>query len=214
VSARRAERLKDLVARIEANGGEAIAFPGNVAEEAVATATVEDTLRHFGRLDILINSAGIYQAGGVVDADLDQWRRVLDINLMATLYTCRAAVPAMMAQGEGDIINVTSTAGRRFVGGPYGTSKRAVTAVTQGLRQEVGLHNIRVCMILPGATTTEVAEGITDPAARDAMRQHVSKDGAMKVEDIASLMLFILNLPRRATVDEILIRPTIDVTTL
>src|ERR1700741_234453 len=125
VSARRAERLQDLVRRIEAAGGKALALPGDVADEAIATRVVEETVARLGKLDILVNSAGVIQAGGVENADTAEWRRVIDINLMATLYTCKAAIGPMRAQGSGDIVNISSTAGRRVAGvfGPYSTSK-------------------------------------------------------------------------------------------
>jgi NADP-dependent 3-hydroxy acid dehydrogenase YdfG len=213
VAARRADRLQDLVARIEAAGGEALALPGDVTDEAFATGIVEETVGRFGRLDILVNSAGINQPGGVENADIPLWREVIEINLMATLYTCKAAIPPMKAQGGGDIINISSIAGRRATGvfNPYGTSKFAVNSLTEGLRQEVGESGIRVCVIEPGATTTEVAEGIVDPAFREHIRKHVSKEGAMKVEDIGAAIVFVVSLPPRANVSEILIRPTIDV---
>jgi NADP-dependent 3-hydroxy acid dehydrogenase YdfG len=213
LSARRADRLRELARRIEVTGGKALALPGDVTDEAVAKSVVARTLERFGRLDILVNSAGVIQAGGGVEhADLAEWRRVLDINLLASLYTCHAAIGPMRAQGGGDIINVSSTAGRRPVGrfNPYATSKSALNALTEGLRQEVGGHGIRVCVIEPGATTTEVAEGITDPAYRAAMREHVSKQGAMKPEDVAAAIVFVVSLPPRANVSELLIRPTID----
>lgn len=213
VAARRTERLRELVGRIEAGGGEAVALSGDVTDEQFATGLVEDTVGRFGRLDILVNAAGVIQGGGVVDADTSQWRQVIDINLVATLYTCKAAIAAMKSQQSGDIINVSSTSGRRATGafGAYATSKFGVTALTEGLRQEVGGLGIRVCALEPGATTTEVAEGITDPTVREAMRKHVTKDGAMKPEDVAAAILFVVSLPPRANVSELLIRPTIDV---
>jgi NADP-dependent 3-hydroxy acid dehydrogenase YdfG len=210
--ARRAERLEGLARRIEAAGGEAIALPGDVAEEAVATRVVEAAVERFGRLDILVNSAGVTAPGGVENADTAFWRRVLDVNLMATLYTCKAAIPPMKAQGFGDIVNISSTAGRRAAGafGPYCASKFALTALTEGLRQEVGGAGVRVCIVEPGATTTEVAESIADPKMREAMREHVGKAGAIKPEDVAQAIVFVCGLPPRANVSEILIRPTLD----
>jgi len=213
VSARRAQRLQDLVARIESSGGHAIALPGDVSEESFATHVVEETVLRLGRLDILVNSAGVIQNGGVENADTAEWRRVFDINMMAALYTCKAAIPPMKTQGRGDIINISSTAGRRAGNAtfaPYSTSKVAVTSMTEGLRQEVGGYGIRVCNIEPGATTSEVAEGIRDPRMRQAIHEHVTKDGAMKAEDIATAVLFVVSLPPRTSVSEILIRPTID----
>lgn len=213
VAARRADRLEDLVKRIQSADGKALALPGDVVDEAVAKGIVEQTVKRFGRLDILVNSAGIIQAGGVENAKLDEWRRVLEVNLLATLYTCTAAIGPMREQGGGDIINISSTAGRRAAApfGPYSTSKFGLTGMTEGLRQEVGKYGIRVCIVEPGATTTEVADSITDPNYRKAMQAHVAKDGAMKPEDVADAIVFVASLPRRANVSQLLIRPTIDV---
>jgi NADP-dependent 3-hydroxy acid dehydrogenase YdfG len=187
-------------------------LPGDVTNEVFATRAVEQTTSHFGRLDILVNSACMIQAGTVENADIAEWRRVIEVNLLATLYTCKAAIPAMKAQGGGDIINISSTAGRRAarIFNPYATSKWGVTALTEGLRQEVGGAGIRVCIIEPGRTTTEVAEGMTDPFYRGVMRENVKMDRAMKPQDIAGAILFVVTLPPRANVSEILIRPTAD----
>ncbi|MBB5686724.1 SDR family oxidoreductase [Sphingobium boeckii] len=212
LSARRADRLHTLVARIESAGGRALALPGDIAVEAEASKAVADTIAQLGRIDILVNSAGVIQAGGVESLSLDEWRRVIEINLMGTLYTCKAAIWPMKAQGAGDIINISSTSGRRAAGmfGPYSTSKFGLTGLTEGLRQEVGGAGIRVSIVEPGATATEVAGGITDPAMRAAMAQHVTKDGAMQPSDIADAIVFIASLPARVNVSQILIRPTID----
>jgi NADP-dependent 3-hydroxy acid dehydrogenase YdfG len=213
VSARRADRLERLVKQIEDSGGNAIALPGDVADEAVAKKIVADTVQRLGRLDILVNSAGVIRQGGVENADVAQWRSVIDINLMATLHTCSAAIGPMRAQGGGDIINISSIAGRRASGvfGPYSTSKFALAALTEGMRQEVGRYGIRVCIIAPGATTTEVSESIADPKVRDTIRQHVNKEGAIKPEDVAAAIVLVVSLPPRANISELLIRPTIDV---
>lgn len=213
VSARRADRLEALVEKIGAAGGKALAIPGDVAKEDDAARAVEDTVREFGRIDVLVNSAGVIQAGGVESLPIEEWRRVIDINLMGTLYCCKAAIGPMKRQGGGDIINISSTAGRRAAGlfGPYSTSKFGLTGLTEGLRQEVGASGIRVCIIEPGATSTEVAGGIADPTMREAMAQHVGKEGAMAASDIAEAIVFVVSLPPRANVSMMLIRPTIDV---
>jgi NADP-dependent 3-hydroxy acid dehydrogenase YdfG len=210
--ARRADRLETLASQIADGGGKAIALPGDVTEEQMAQGAVTETLRRFGRLDILVNSAGIIDAGGVENADTARYRRVLDINLMASLYTSRAVIGPMKAQGSGDIINISSIAGRRaaVLFNAYSASKFALTAMTEALRQEVGRHGIRVCIIEPGATTTEVSEGIADPTYRKFIHEHVSKEGAMKAQDVAAAIVFVVSLPPRANVSELLIRPTID----
>lgn len=214
ISARRKDRLDELVAQIEAAGGKALALPGDMTIEAEAVKAVEDTVAAFGRIDILINSAGVMQAGGIIEADLDLMRRVFDINLFATLYTCKPAVAHMLTQGGGDIINVSSMAGRK--GGPYTSaysgSKHALNAMTDGMRQELGDKNIRCTILMPGATETEVAGGIVDPQWREMIAKHVSKDGAVKASEMADTIVFILSLPRNVNISEIHVRPTIDTT--
>ncbi|CAN7570744.1 SDR family NAD(P)-dependent oxidoreductase [Phenylobacterium sp. LjRoot219] len=213
VSGRRKERLDDLVKRIEAAGGVALALPGDVSIEADATASVEDTIAKFGRLDILVNSAGVNEAGGIESLPIEQWRRVIDINLMGTIYTCRAAFPHMKAQGSGDIVNISSTAGRRagWRFASYSTSKFGLTGFTESLRQECGPVGVRVSIVEPGATATEIASSISDPAWRDMIQQHTHKDGAMQPQDIVDAIMLVVQLPRRANVTRILVQPTIDV---
>lgn len=214
VAARRADRLQGLVAKIEAVGGKALALPGDMTVQVEAVRAVEDTVAKLGRIDILINSAGVMQAGGIENADLDEYRRVFDINLFATLYTCTAAVPHMLKQGAGDIVTISSLAGRK--GGPqtnaYSASKHAVNSMTDAMRQEFGGRNIRVCTLMPGATTTEVGDNISDPNWRAAIQAHVSKDGAVLPSEIGETIVFILSLPRRVNISEICVRPTIDTT--
>jgi len=212
IVARRADRLDSLAARIAERGGSALCLPGDVTDEKVAQGVVTETLRRFGRIDILVNSAGIIDAGGVENADTARYRRVLDINLMASLYTSRAVIGPMRTQGGGDIVNISSTAGRRaaVLFNAYSASKFALTAMTEALRQEVGRQGIRVFIIEPGATSTEVSEGVTDPAYRKFIHEHVTKEGAMKPEDVAAAILFAVSLPPRANVSQLLIRPTID----
>lgn len=214
LSARRADRLADLVKMIEQAGGTALALPGDMSIEADARKAVTDTVAHFGSIDILINSAGVMQAGGIENCDTDEYRRVMDINMFGTLYTCTEAVPHMLKQGEGDIITISSLAGRK--GGPetsaYSASKHAVNFMTDGLRREVGERNIRVCTLMPGATSTEVGDNISNPQWRTAIQAHVSKEGAVDPKDIGETIVHILALPRRCNISEISIRPTIDVT--
>ena len=214
VSARRADRLEGLVSRIEAIGGKALAIAGDMAVEADAIRAVEETVRQLGRIDILINSAGIMESGGIENCDLDLYRKVMDINLMGTVYTCKAAVPHMLGQGVGDIVTISSLAGRK--GGPftnaYSASKHAVNSMTDAMRQELGNRNIRVSILMPGATKTEVGDSITDPKWREMIQAHVSKEGAVLPEEIAATLVFMLAMPRNVNISEISVRPTIDTT--
>jgi NADP-dependent 3-hydroxy acid dehydrogenase YdfG len=210
--ARRAGRLKDLAAQIEASGGQALACPADITDEAEATRVVEDAAGHFGGLDILVNAAGMTQTGKVENADLADWRYVFELNFWAGLYMSRAAIPALKA-GGGDIVNTSSTAGRRPVGatfGPYAASKFALTAFTESLRAEVTLAGIRVSVIEPGATATEAHEAIKDDQVREFTRQHLQKDGALQPEDVAAAIVFVVSLPPRVNVSQLMIRPSVD----
>jgi len=214
ISARRADRLEALAKKIEATGVKCLALPGDVVDEAVATAAVEKTITHFGKLDILVNSAGIMHMGTIEATDLSEYRRVMDVNLMGTVYTCKAAIGPMKAQGHGDIVNISSQAGRKTgpMVGAYAASKHALNAMSDSMRQEVGGHGIRVCVLMPGATTTEVATSISDPNFRAAIQTHVAKDGAVAASEIADAIVFVVSQPQRVNIDLISVRPTIDTT--
>lgn len=211
--ARRADRLKITIERIEAAGGQGSALSGDVADEKFATSAVDETVKRHGRLDILVNSAGVMQAANVENADTAQWRRVIEVNFLAALYTCHAALGPMRAQGSGYIINIGSLACRTTtpVYNSYSTSKFALNAMTDGLRQEVGPHGIRVCMIAPGPTRTEVAENIVDKNHREAIRAYINQEGALLPEDIAATIVFMAGLPPRVNISELWVRATTDV---
>jgi NADP-dependent 3-hydroxy acid dehydrogenase YdfG len=211
--ARRAERLAELAAEIEAAGGKALALAADVTDETAATQAVDDAVAYFGGLDILVNAAGMTQTGKVENGDLADWRYVFELNFWAGLYTAKAAIPALKARGGGDIVNISSTAGRRAVGatfGPYAASKFALTAFNESLRAEVTLAGIRVSIIEPGATATEIHEHIKDAKVREFTRNHVEKDGAMEAADVAAAIVFVVGLPPRVNVSQLVIRPTVD----
>jgi len=211
--ARRAGRLDDLAAQVKADGGQALACPADVTKEADASRAVADTVDHFGRLDILVNAAGMTQTSKVENGNLEDWRYVFELNFWAPLYTARAAIPALKEAG-GDIVNVSSTAGRRTVSapfGPYTSSKHALTAFNEALRSEVTLAGIRVSIIEPGATSTEIHEHIKSDRIRESTRAHLEKDGAMLPEDVAAAIVFVVSLPPRVNVSQLVIRPSVDV---
>ena len=214
VAARRADRLAGLVERIQAAGGKALALPCDMTVEAEAIEAVEDAVAKLGHIDILINSAGIMQTGGIENCNIEEYRRVFDINLFATLYACKAAIPHMLKNGGGDIINISSLAARKGNANTsaYSASKHALNSMTDLMRQEVGDRNIRVCILMPGATQTEVGDSISDPKWRRAIQAHVSKEGAVLPSETADTIVFILTLPRRVNISEICVRPTIDTT--
>lgn len=208
--ARRAERLAELVQRIVAAGGRAIALPADVTVEAEANEVVAQTLAAHGRVDILVNSAGIVRPGSVEEADPAEWREQIDINLLAPMYLSKAVIPDMRRRGDGHILNVSSTAGR--TAGPrhsgYSASKWAVTAYSESMRQELAPLGIRVTVVEPGATVTEVGDSIRNPEDRAAIQAHVSKSGVMRADDVAGAIVFALKQPANVNVREIWIAPT------
>ena len=212
ITGRRREKLDHVAGRIRQAGNRAVAIVSDVADERSAFDAVEQAVDAFGRLDIVVNAAGVNEAGGIGALDLESWRRVIDINLWGTIYSCRAALPHLKAAGGGDIINISSTAGRRAAAAfaSYATSKHGVNGFTESIRQELGGENIRVCLIEPGATETDIAQSISDPKWSAMIQQHVSKADAMQASDIAEAIMFALMLPRRANVSQMLIRPTTD----
>jgi NADP-dependent 3-hydroxy acid dehydrogenase YdfG len=210
VVARRADRLTDLVKRIEAAGGRAAAFPADVAQEPEANKAAADVLSRYGRVDILVNSAGIVRPGSVETGDPAHWRESIEINLLAAMYLSRVVLPGMRARGEGHIVNVSSTAGRTIGTGhsAYVASKHAVNAFSEAMRQEVAALGIRVTIVEPGATETEVFASIPDTAARAIMNQHITKQGNMRAEDVANAILYALEQPPNVNVREIWLAPT------
>jgi NADP-dependent 3-hydroxy acid dehydrogenase YdfG len=208
--ARRAERLTELVQRIVAAGGQATALPADVTIEAEANSVVARTLAQHGRVDILVNSAGIVRPGSVEEADPAEWREQIDINLLAPMYLSKAVIPDMRRRGDGHILNVSSTAGRtagaRHSG--YSASKWGVTAYSESMRQELAPLGIRVTVVEPGATITEVGDSIRNPGDRAAIQAHVSRGGIMHADDVAGAIVFALKQPPNVNVREIWIAPT------
>lgn len=213
VVGRRSDRLSELVSRIEAIGGAALALPADVTEEAAAFAIVEQTVDRFERIDILINSAGMVQSGGVGDCSLDEYRQLVDINLLARIYTCKAAIPRMKAQGSGDIVTISSLAGRKTGPSPnaYFATKHAVNAATDSMRQELGSFGIRVCTVMPGAVTTEISHNISDPNFKHFMEDRVGHEGAVSPQEVGETIVFMLAMPQRTNISELCIRPTHDI---
>jgi NADP-dependent 3-hydroxy acid dehydrogenase YdfG len=208
--ARRADRLEELVHNIAAAGGRGVAFAADVADRDSGEAVFQQVLAHFGQVDILVNSAGIMRPGNTETSDPGDWRDMFDINVLGTMYMSRAALPGMRERRDGHIVIVSSTAGRYAAAGNvgYSASKHAVNAFSEAMRQEVAAHGIRVTLIEPGATSTEVAQSIPDPNARDFIAQHVSKTGSMCAEDVGGAILYVLKQPPNVNVRELWIAPT------
>jgi 3-oxoacyl-[acyl-carrier protein] reductase len=174
----------------------------DVREEAEVENAVQDTLERFGRIDILINSAGLSLNGEVEDYQLSDWRTVIDTNLTGTFLTCRAVLPAMKRQGGGQIINISSGAGRNGIKqmAAYCASKFGVIGFTESLALEVRNHNIRVSVLLPGSVATDFSRVARRGMAEDA-------GYSMTAEEVASVIIAMLAQPAQAWMSEVVLRP-------
>ncbi|HEY7835865.1 MAG TPA: SDR family NAD(P)-dependent oxidoreductase [Solirubrobacteraceae bacterium] len=208
LAARRTERIEQLAARIEKEGGRALAITADVGEEDQARAFVERTASELGRLDALVNNAGTMLLGPIADAPTEEWRRMIHINVFGVLYCTHAALPLMREQGSGHIVNVSSVAGRfaRAGSGVYNLTKFGVGAFSESLRQEVSPLGLRVTVIEPGAVATELSEH-NRPEIREVIRGVFKDVEPLRSEDIAAGILYAIGAPENVAVNELLIRP-------
>jgi NADP-dependent 3-hydroxy acid dehydrogenase YdfG len=208
LAARREDKISALQERIEAGGGRALALATDVTREDEARSFVERTNAELGGLDILVNNAGLMLLGAVGGADTEEWRRMIDVNLLGLLYCTHAAFPIMSAAGGGHVVNVSSVAGRIASAGSavYNLTKWGVGAFSEGFRQEAVHANIRVTIIEPGAVATELLSHNSDQVQSMAAKRF---EGVVPLEadDIAAGILYAVTQPDRVAVNEILIRP-------
>jgi NADP-dependent 3-hydroxy acid dehydrogenase YdfG len=210
VAARREERLSSLVERIEGSGGRALAVSCDVTDEEQAQGLVQRAVEEYGRIDVLVNNAGVMLLSNVGKGLSDQWRTMFEVNVLGLLYATEAAIRTMKEQGSGHLVNVSSVAGRKVTrtsNGVYAGTKFAVNAISEGLRQELIEDNIRVTIVEPGAVATELPDHITDEDARESLSGLMSIE-RLQAEDIARAIVYAVTQPDRVSVNEILIRPT------
>jgi len=211
LAARRTDRIGELAAELNSEGATAIAVETDVSDEAQANAFVTRTNDELGRLDILVNNAGVMLLGPVVGAPTEQWRRMIDVNLLGLLYCTHAALPIMGAAGSGDIVNVASVAGRiaAMGSGVYNMTKWGVVGFSEALRQECARANVRVTAIEPGWVDTELQGHNEHPIVVERMREMIDAiDKILEPEDIARAIRFAVTQPPHVSVNEMLIRPT------
>jgi NADP-dependent 3-hydroxy acid dehydrogenase YdfG len=215
IAARREDRLTDLAERIRKEGGTALVLPLDITDQAQATAAVERTVAELGRLDTLINNAGVMLLGPAVGAPLSEWQRMVDLNVLGLLYCAHAALPHLLAAAENsprrvaDMVNISSVAGRltRNGSGVYNLTKHGVGAFSDSVRQEVTRRHVRVSLVEPGATSTELASH-NRPEIIAGMAQRFADMQRLESEDIADAITYIVTRPWRMAVNEMLIRPT------
>ena len=209
LAARRADRIEALAERINGDGGTAVAISADVGEEDQARAFVEQAHERLGRLDVLVNNAGVMLLGPIAGAPTDEWRQMIHVNLFGVLYCTHAALPVMLQGGSGHIVNVSSVAGRvaRAGSGVYNLTKWGVNAFSEALRQEVTAQGIRVTIVEPGAVATELPTH-NRPEIQEAIRSIVEGDGPLEADDIARAIVYTLAQPQNVSLNEVLIRPT------
>jgi NADP-dependent 3-hydroxy acid dehydrogenase YdfG len=213
LAARRKDRLEEVAAAISQHGGTALTIESDVTDQHQAVAAIERTVSKFGRLDTLVNDAGVMLLGPAVGAPLDEWQRMVELNVLGLLYCTHAALPHLLEAANreprrvADVVNISSVAGRfaRNGNGVYALTKFGVGAFSESLRQEVTSRYVRVSLVEPGATATELA-GHNRPEILESIRSQFGQ--TMAPEVIADAIRYIITRPREVTVNEILIRPT------
>lgn len=207
LGARRVERLEQLVADIRAAGGQAIARRLDVTDAADVQAFADAAMAEYGRIDVLLNNAGVMPLSMLEALKLDEWNRMIDVNIRGVLHGIAAALPVMQKQRSGQIINVASIGAYRVspTDAVYCATKYAVRAISDGLRQEVG-GDIRVTLVSPGVVESELAESISDEGARDAMREF--RKVAISPSAIARAVAYAIEQPADVDVSELVVRPT------
>ena len=206
MGARRTERLERIAEVIAAKGGSVRFRALDVTRRDDVAAFAGFATAEFGRLDVLVNNAGVMPLSRLDALKVDEWDRMVDVNLKGVLYGVAAALPIMQAQGAGQIVNVSSIGGHRVspTAAVYCATKFAVHAISDGLRQE--MDRIRVTVISPGVTTSELAESISDPTAREAMRAF--RAVAIGPEAVAAAIAYAISQPDNIDVSEVVVRPT------
>jgi NADP-dependent 3-hydroxy acid dehydrogenase YdfG len=211
LAARRKDRLGNVKKKIEDAGGEALLIQTDVTVCEQVEAMVAQTKKKWGRIDILVNNAGVMLLSFMDKLKVDEWERMVDLNLKGVLYGIAAVLPIMREQKSGHIINISSDADRKVFHGSavYSATKAAVTLLSEGLRFESALEKmpIRVTSISAGAVATELAKHITDKDIFEVFRSHPSIE-FMKAEDVAASVLFAVTQPPHVDVNNILVRPT------
>ena len=213
--ARRRERLEALASGIESAGRRALGIVADVTDSGQARAAVEQTVAELGGLDTLINNAGVMLLGPAVDAPLEEWQRMLSVNVAGLLYCAHAALPHLLKAAEhgsrrvADMVNISSVAGRvaRSGSGVYNLTKHGVGAFSESLRQEVTGRHVRVSVIEPGAVATELSSH-NRPEIRELIGKRFGDVERLEAGDIADVIAYVVTRPRHVAVNEVLIRPT------
>lgn len=213
--ARRADRLLALADDIRGLGGTALPVEADVSQRADAERAIDRAAQELGRIDVVVNNAGVMLLGPILDAPVEEWERMMHVNVLGLMYCARAALPHLLAAADqeprhvADLVNVSSVAGRvvRLGSGAYNASKHGVGAFSESLRQEVTQRHVRVSLVEPGAVDTELASH-NRAEIREGMQQRFAGLQRLDASDIADTIEYIVTRPRHVAVNEILVRPT------
>lgn len=209
LGARRMDRIKSLADELNKNGGKALATTTDVTKRDHVKALVDAAIEAYGRIDVLINNAGLMPLSQLEKRKIDEWDQMIDVNIKGVLYGIAAALPHMKRQKSGHIINVSSVAGHKIFPGSavYSATKSAVRVISEGLRQEVKEYNLRTTIISPGAVKTELLDHISVEDIQKANRDYVNQVG-LSPSAFARLIAFVVSEPEDVDINEILFRPT------
>jgi NADP-dependent 3-hydroxy acid dehydrogenase YdfG len=215
VAARRLDRLEALVEEIDDAGGKALAIEADVTDRAAAEALVERTVTELGRLDTVVNNAGVMLLGPALEAPIEEWERMVDLNVKGLLYVAKAALPHLIKSADEaprlvtDMVNISSVAGRRAREGSavYNATKFGVGAFSEALRQEVTERHVRVSLVEPGAVITELSSH-NRPEVLEELKGRFGNLERLEADDIADAISYIVTRPRHVAINEILVRPT------
>jgi len=209
LGARRADRIESLAKELTGRGGKAIAIRTDVTDHAQVKALVDGAVQAYGRVDVMLNNAGLMPHSPLERLKIDDWNRTIDVNIKGVLYGIAAALPHMKRQKSGHIINVSSVAGHKVTpsGAVYAATKHAVRALSEGLRQEVKPYNIRTTVISPGAVATELPDSITERDVSEGIHKFYEQF-AIPADSFARAIAFAMSQPDEVDVNEILFRPT------
>ena len=210
LGARRTVRIETLAKEIKENGGQALAIAVDVTQREQVKKLVDATVEQFGRVDVLLNNAGIMPLSLVESLHVDEWDKMIDVNLKGVLNGIAAVLPYMKEQKSGQIINTSSVAGHKVFSGSavYSATKFAVRALTEGLRMEVKPYNIRTTIVCPGAVKTQLLKHITDADVRQANEDYVGAVG-ISPDSFARVVAFAISQPVDVDINEIIFRPTL-----
>ena len=213
--ARRRDRIEALAGRLDEQGGRTLVIEADVTDREQAESAVARTVAELGRLDIVINNAGVMLLGPIADAPVEEWQQMVQVNVLGLLYIAKAALPHLLAAAEqdprqvSDLVNISSVAGRvaRVGSGVYNATKHGVGAFSESLRQEVTKRHVRVALVEPGAVATELA-GHNRPEVLEGLNNRFQDMERLDAEDIADAIGYLITRPRHVAINEVLIRPT------